>query len=1316
MSKKLIKTLLFATSSALSFAAFSAQIYWKSSVTEGYINATGDNSGWTGGVVPVNGDAGEFNSSLSANTTYTVKIPQVEGGYSYSASTYGNGLPQGTKVVFDATGTKWTVEDANSNLNNIMNFKSNNHIFKFEGELGNYGFSLSDGVLSYAHDNEGYVVTLESGTFDSAFHADGTTATSHSLKLLYAQNNANDRVVFKDGTVTKLRNVELRGHSENGEFLIEGGEHHIYGQLRLGSESESGFPISPMRITNGTVTVETDTDIKIGDAANTTRLILEKSGKFVHNGNKTVFCPNNSASTGIITLKDNATWEHKAGYGLALGHNGGTGIISMGDNSVFASPGGINVGDGNNGTGRILIEDEAEMSVSTITLSHAAGTTSELTMRGGTLKLAPNASITSGNGSPFKGGAGTVKCLFDGGTIIPGGNDSQTVQSVPAVELGVNGVTVDTGSNGNVKWSAKTLNAKDADDNDVAGLFVKDGSGVLIVRMSETDGNAQGIYAGRSLNSEHANTLVKAGTLRFDNQNATDGYCRFGKSVSVTDGAVLSLKGSGVTKLVVDNLTLGNGNGATFSTIAMDSGDVVEIGSSLAANAGAIDASWINGDGEYTIFTCANGVTVDQSALDNIVLLNPPSGKDYIWVTSVDEVTGVTSCKIKVGDEGTLGPHSSIVYTDGVGVVDPDGSTDPVGSISGYGSAQDDLNLHRVASATVAENNTLTLGGALTGDGRTTLTKTGSGKLAITGDNSETYNGGFAVDGGILSIEDKAALGPVGLLTKNLALKSGTLAFENGDTSDIDPITLTIATGENKKPAIVQVANGATLTAQNVVHLSGALVKTGAGELALDLGAGEYTVVKNNGNENNDNSITLPASGDSPTETATLSALTVLEGSLHIMGSSADNTTVKANDPVLIGGNYAGNSAPSLVLEDVTFSTEGKHISFGRKVPSGGKASELHMTNAVMRTNKLEVGHDGSTDNLEFIVDLKNSTIVDNWKIQFCWGNAAARITADNSVIECTGDNGVIIGRINSAVFTGDNAALRATKADGTDKAGRLLVYNSNFSEGSEVRFADGARLVTTRGVRYENSDNSKGFLATVFDGGIFEVNASTAEQNCRSRMAQSERQGFTVEDGGLEVAIADGVNHYITFPIRGTGDIVKTGAGTLYLTESYDLDTASTEKLLQVSGTTVVSNGTLVVDGSLVDGAKSFEVAEGATLDLNETTLASATISGAGVVTNGTLSAATIAYDADAALTFEDVAFNGALTVDFGCTAENPLDRDAGRAGITVAHYTGEAAPVIAKVVPANTGIVRAKAKVECNEGDIVVTVVQSGLQVYIR
>ena len=1233
---------------------------------------TPEESATWNGTVPDGGaliDSGEhvFNSGLKVGITENSGALRISGG----------------KVTVTAGDVMIALNDNNRNVNGELivdgtgEFEAlNSNIWLPNDQSGTGRLTVAEqGVvhikeLDSKFDNRtGYLTLSGQGSLtidsDSTAVAQGGSGTSvftfttsgqsyfKSPKFQFGDNGADVvHAAFNGGTIDAT-GKEWIAKSGMGSTFVFGGATATIGQMTVEGQSSSDFT-NTVEVADGTVTFN---GLALRAPTGRNVMMLVSGG--------TLYLPNKPQ----------------------IGDSEGSG------EAIFRQTGGT-----------VVVDRETD-------LNPKPGTHSTFELLGGVYR---GRHIRGQQGSPRWGGTGATTVRADGGTLAPStaynSGNNELIYQVPEVRLGAKGLTIDS------EGHNPSVCAKFIDDGEgVSGKFVKTGSGTLTVNLKETNGGSGDYANGRSLNSSHASTVVKGGTMLLANQ-PSDGYCQFGKSVSITDGAVLSLKGSGVTKLVVDDLTLGNGKGTSYSTIDMDSGDEIEIGSSLAANAGAIDASWITGNGEYPIFTCASGVTVEQSTLDNIVLLNPPSGKDYIWVTSVDEVTGVTSCKIKVGDEGTLGPHSSIVYANGIGVVSPEGSTDPVGSISGNGAAQDNLSLHRIVSASVADGDTLTLGGNLTGDGRTTLTKTGPGKLAITGDNSGAYNGGFAVDGGILSIEDKAALGPVGLLTKNLALKSGTLAFENGDTSDVEPITLTIATGENKKPAIVQVANGATLTAQNVVHQSGALVKTGAGELALDLGAGEYTVVKNNGNENNGNSITLPASGDSPTETATLSALTVLEGSLHIMGNTADNTTVKANDPVLIGGNYAGNSAPSLVLEDVTFSTEGKHISFGRKVPSGGKASELHMTNAVMRTNKLEVGHDGSTDNLEFIVDLKNSTIVDNYKMQFCWGNAAARITADDSTIECTGDNGVIIGRINSAVFTGDNAALRASKSNGTGNAGRLQVYNSNFSEGTELRFENGARLVTTRGVRYENFDNSKGTLSTVFDGGIFEVNASTAEQNCRSRMAQSERQGFTVEDGGLEVAIADGVNHYITFPVRGVGAVVKTGAGALYMTESYSLETSSEQKLLQHTGGTVVSNGTLVVDGSLVaDGAKSFEIAEGAALDLNETTLAGATVSGAGVVTNGTLSAATIAYDADAALTFEDVAFNGALTVDFGCTAENPLDRNAGRAGITVAHYTGDA-PVIAKVVPANTGIARAKAKVVCNEGDIVVTVVQSGLLVYIR
>ena len=268
------------------------------------------------------------------------------------------------------------------------------------------------------------------------------------------------------------------------------------------------------------------------------------------------------------------------------------------------------------------------------------------------------------------------------------------------------------------------------------------------------------------------------------------------------------------------------------------------------------------------------------------------------------------------------------------------------------------------------------------------------------------------------------------------------------------------------------------------------------------------------------------------------------------------------------------------------------------------------MTNAVFRTNKLEVGHDGATPSLEFLVDMKDSTLVDNYKIQFGWGNARVKIIADNSRIESTGNEGVVVGGFISAVFNGENAGLASTMSTaGNNNTGRVIIYNQSYGQGAPMRFENGARLAVSRGLDFRNDNVNNGYISVVFDDGVFEVLPSTAEQNCRSRMAQPQNQGFTVENGGLEIAIAESVGHYITFPIRGEGSVVKTGEGVLYLTESYNLNTASTERLLQYTGGTVVSNGTLVVDGSLVDGAKSFEVAKGATLDLNETTLASATI-----------------------------------------------------------------------------------------------------------
>ena len=82
---------------------------------------------------------------------------------------------------------------------------------------------------------------------------------------------------------------------------------------------------------------------------------------------------------------------------------------------------------------------------------------------------------------------------------------------------------------------------------------------------------------------------------------------------------------------------------------------------------------------------------------------------------------------------------------------------------------------------------------------------------------------------------------------------------------------------------------------------------------------------------------------------------------------------------------------------------------------------------------------------------------------------------------------------------------------------------------------------------------------------------------------------------------------------------------------------------------------------------------------------------------------------------TFSDVAFSGKTVVDFGHTAENPLDKAAARTGLVVAHYTG-AVPAGLSIRTTGTGIPMAHAKTRYENGDVVVTITRSGFSVIIK
>ena len=197
--------------------------------------------------------------------------------------------------------------------------------------------------------------------------------------------------------------------------------------------------------------------------------------------------------------------------------------------------------------GTVVVDKETD-------LNPKIGTHSTFELLGGVYR---GRDIRGQQGSPWNGGTGATTVRADGGTLAPStayqSGNNVLIYKVPEVLLGAKGLTVDSEGH-NPSVCAKFVN----DGDGVQGKFIKAGAGTLTVNLKETNGGSGEYANGRSLNSPHAFTVVNGGTMLLANQ-PSDGYCQFGKSVSITDGAVLSLKGSGVTKLVVDDLLLGNG-------------------------------------------------------------------------------------------------------------------------------------------------------------------------------------------------------------------------------------------------------------------------------------------------------------------------------------------------------------------------------------------------------------------------------------------------------------------------------------------------------------------------------------------------------------------------------------------------------------------------------------------------------------------------------------------------------------------------------------------------------------------------------------
>ena len=1114
------------------------------------------------------------------------------------------------------------------------------------------------GVITLS-DNAILDMKVAYGNWVNVAGGDLTVNMSGNALLRASRNDGNDWIQLGDNNTSKIT-LNLTG----GTIEKFGGGELVHFQIRSGAQSVYNF--SGVNLDTQNFAIEGKADTSAPDAWHVVR-----------------------QTDGTINIR-----QHGAGDGLDIRGGNGRNAMYLLEGGTLNVANMLRVGHGNVDASRqwrsVFRQTGGQANIGASVNMCDSATMAEFELLGGRTKLNCLRGWMQSVARNANGAWATA--LFDGGTIEPWANGYTIINTMPELRLGAKGLTIDTLAYDNITIRAKFQNEAEGTEDEADGLFVKTGAGTLKASMSETDG----LYVDRDLRSYHAFTRVDQGTLLLT--GAADAV--FGKNITVKGGATLSIEGTPTT-LTVDTLTLGDGHG--FAVLKLDASDtvVVEAANGITANCGAIDVPWKSTEGTHAVFTCKQGVMASE--LDKIAVHDGDVTKDYAWTTEVDSGTGYIICSVVVAPKGTL--TKTITYSNGAV------TTNGTGKVSGIianesGTQNGELVLASTASVSVDADTTMTLNGPLVGTGAE-LVKTSSGKLVVGGSNPSFY-GSFASGGGTFEVLSATAFGPNPIYFP-LVLSGGTLRY-SGQDEVVFMAGLRIAATESKKQVILD--NDGDMTFNSTEYVRGGFVKTGVGTLKFDLPAGVFSLGSNDASEDigaNAGQANLPANGDSPTSNSGLYGVTILEGTLKVVGEGVSKTTLQTLNRALLGGGYPAQAAAKLIVENATINwgSGSRSGSFCHDLPADIPSPEICLTNALLWSDSPALGVYNGVGRAVIKLSMKDSEYYGHYNSRVGAQTVGVEIDADNSKMHSNAMIGWSVqAKTLQADFHGENAELASydNSFTGNGSSGRFYFYNWVTGE---LRLRDGAALRTTRGVLMNSATPD-----VVFDNGRFQIDHHTIETCCTSTWEVVSGTGFTTQGGGMVIDICEGSTHAFNFPIKGTGKVVKTGAGTFELVSPR----AEGEKLLQYTGGTTVSNGTLVVDGALVaDGAKSFSAAEGGALDLNGTTLSGATLSGAGVVTNGTLSTATITYDETEVPTFSDVVFSDKATVDFGHTDANPIDKAAAREGLVVAHYTG-AVPAGLAIKVKGTGIPMALARTRYENGDVIVTITRSGFSVTIR
>lgn len=806
------------------------------------------------------------------------------------------------------------------------------------------------------------------------------------------------------------------------------------------------------------------------------------------------------------------------------------------------------------------------------------------------------------------GGANT----YAGDTTISGG--TLRVANASAIPFGVGkgNVSIASTNSGNLDLNGRTITI-----NGLTGAGGITSSVVGPAGITVGDNNQTSSYSGAISNGSGVVSLGKTGTgtltLSGTSSNYTGGTTISDGTLSISSDSNLGATPGSATP---GNVILNGGKLNTSVTMTLNSNRGIAVGPASGNGTGTLDPS------AGTTLTYGGIIANNGSGTGGLTKTNTTGTLVLSGANTYSGDTTISGGTLQLGNVAAIPSGSgkgNLALASG-STLDLNNLSPTVNGLSGLGTVTNSATGSATFSVGGNDASSLFAGAIQDGNGTVSLTKTGNGKLTLSGTN--TYSGDTTISSGILEISVATAL-PSGLGKGNVIL-NGTLDIDSNLTINGLSGSGTISTDTTSGVILTAGANDQTSTfAGNITNGTGTvgLTKIGTGKLTLS------------GN-NNYSGLTTISTGTlamgSATGLSSASTLTISgPGFLDINGFNV------AMDGLLGTGTITNNGSSNAIL---TAGAAGGSTTFGGVIADGSKAISLTKSGAGTLTLTGINTYSGATTITNGTISVANIGIGGNLgtaTIPIILGDGSNKGTLSytgNSDLTYT--RGFTVneggGEINTTAvgktLTLQSAGITTAGTFTVSGAGNAIVQSVISGIGGLTKANIGSMMLSSVNTYSGDTTISTGTLqvtnaAAIPSGtgkGNVAVNGTSVldMNNLSITLNGLSGSGIITNSQGSPVTLTLGGNNSggdFTGVIEdgmGTTSLVKTGWGTQTLsgTNTY-------------SGNTTISAGTLRFGNAtaLPSGAAKgmLTVSSTGILDLNDFEVTLNQISGTGLITN---------------------------------------------------------------------------------------------------